>query len=96
MSKKGKVKTTAVPPFETALSGLEKIVEHMESGDLALEDSLKSYEEGVRLARFCTEKLNEVQKRVDVLKKNNRGEWIRTPLDGADAPEDSDEDLNLK
>lgn len=39
--------------FEEALKKLEKIVEELESGKLSLDDSLKKYEEGVRLSRFC-------------------------------------------
>ena len=66
--------------FEEALLRLEKIVEDMESGELALEESLKRYEEGVGLARFCSEKLNEVQKKIELLKKNAKGEWVKTPF----------------
>lgn len=72
--------------FETALERLEKIVEEMESGELPLEETLKRYEEGVGLARFCSEKLNEVQKKIELLKKNAKGEWVRKPF--ATAEED--------
>ncbi len=71
----------AEPKFESALARLEKIVEEMESGELPLEDALKRYEEGVNLARFCSSKLNEVQKKIELLKKNAKGEWARKPFD---------------
>lgn len=56
--------------FEEALKKLEKIVREMESGDLTLEKSLKSFEEGVRLSRFCAKKLDEAERRIDILLKN--------------------------
>ena len=45
--------------FEEALQKLEAIVAQMEEGDLPLEETLKAFEEGVRLARFCASKLDE-------------------------------------
>ena len=68
------------PKFETALERLEKIVSEMESGELPLEETLKRYEEGVGLARYCSEKLNEVQKKIELLKKNAKGEWTKQPF----------------
>lgn len=53
--------------FETKLNRLEEIVEKMEGGDLPLEDSLKMFEEGVRLARECQTQLNAAEQRVKVL-----------------------------
>jgi len=50
--------------FEDALEKLEDIVRKMESGDLPLEESLKSFEEGMKLIRFCTVKLDEAQRRI--------------------------------
>ena len=59
--------------FEEALKKLEEIVKEMESGDLTLEESLKSFEEGVRLSRFCAKKLDEAERRIEVLLKNEEG-----------------------
>lgn len=53
--------------FETKLNRLEEIVQKMEGGDLALEDSLKMFEEGVKLARECQTQLNAAEQRVKVL-----------------------------
>lgn len=53
--------------FEDALEKLEKIVREMEAGDLPLDSALKSFEEGIRLIRFCSAKLDETQRRVELL-----------------------------
>lgn len=60
--------------FEEALSRLETIVKDLERGDLTLESSLTRYEEGVRLARFCAGKLEEAEKRIEVLQVDEAGE----------------------
>lgn len=59
--------------FEDAMKRLEKIVEELESGNLGLDESLKKYEEGIELSRFCTKKLNEAQKKVQILSKKDSG-----------------------
>ncbi|MEN0058224.1 MAG: exodeoxyribonuclease VII small subunit [Bdellovibrio sp.] len=53
--------------FEKKLSRLEEIVHKMEKGDLALEESLKLFEEGVKLSRECHQRLNEAESKVKVL-----------------------------
>lgn len=60
--------------FEEALNKLEKIVSKLENGDISLEESLKLFEDGIRLSRFCNQKLDEVEKRVEILLKNKDGE----------------------
>jgi exodeoxyribonuclease VII small subunit len=55
--------------FETALKKLEGIVENLETGDLSLEQALKQYEEGVRMADICSKRLTEAEKKVEVLMK---------------------------
>ena len=59
--------------FEEALKRLEKIVEELESGKLSLDESLKKYEEGVRLSRFCHKTLQAAQKKIQVLTKKGEG-----------------------
>ncbi len=59
--------------FETALEDLEQVVEQLESGDLALEDSLAAFEKGVGLAKYCNQKLNDVEKKVELLIKDKDG-----------------------
>jgi len=70
----------ATEKFETALKKLEEVVRKLEGGDLSLEDSLKAFEEGVRQASFCTRKLDEAEKRVEVLLKQKDGTFTKTPF----------------
>ena len=74
--------------FEKALERLEKIVEELESGDLALEEALKRYEEGVKLSRACTKKLTEAEKKIETL--------TRTLNDVAVSQSENSEDSALK
>lgn len=61
----------AKPTFEEALARLEEITNTLEDGELSLEASLKIFEEGIRLAEFCSKKLDEAQQKVDILLKKN-------------------------
>ena len=65
--------------FEKALEELEAIVEDLESGDLSLENSLKSFEKGIKLARQCHEKLSQAELQVQKLIEED-GELKTTPL----------------
>ncbi|MEK6538329.1 MAG: exodeoxyribonuclease VII small subunit [Nitrospirota bacterium] len=53
--------------FEKVMERLEEIVQTLEKGDLPLEDSLKAFEEGIRLSSLCMAKLDEAEKRVEIL-----------------------------
>jgi exodeoxyribonuclease VII small subunit len=68
------VKKTDEPTFELALQQLEQIVQHLEKGELPLEESLKLYEDGIRLSRLCHGKLEEAEGRIEMLLKDARGE----------------------
>ena len=57
--------------FENALAALEQITRELEEGELSLEESLKKFEEGVKLSTFCNKKLDEAQKKVDLLLKKD-------------------------
>lgn len=70
----------AAVPFEEALQKLETIVEAMESGDLPLESLIARYEEGVKLARVCQEKLAEAELKIQQLEKTATGELKLKPL----------------
>ena len=59
--------------FEDAMKELEDIVKRLESGDLSLEESLKIFEEGITLSRYCFRKLEEAEKRVSILIKDENG-----------------------
>ncbi|MBI4633345.1 MAG: exodeoxyribonuclease VII small subunit [Deltaproteobacteria bacterium] len=67
--------------FEDALGKLEEILKRMEAGEMTLEESLKAFEEGIKLARFCAGKLDEAERRVDVLLKQE-GELVAEPFAG--------------
>ena len=67
-------------PFEEALKKLETIVDAMESGDLPLESLLAKYEEGVKLAKVCQEKLAEAELKVQQLEKTAAGELKLKPV----------------
>ena len=70
-----------VSNFEEALKRLEEIVEHLEKGEIPLEETLSLFEEGVKLSRFCRDKLDEAEKRVDVLLRDKGGVLHREPFD---------------
>ena len=58
-------------PFEASLEKLEKLVEQMEEGDLTLEESLKTFEEGIRLTRECQQALAAAEQKVKLLIEEN-------------------------
>jgi exodeoxyribonuclease VII small subunit len=66
--------------FEDALKKLENIVHKIEEGNLSLEETLKAFEEGVTLARFCQSKLDEAQKKVEILMKDEKGKLKSRPF----------------
>ena len=59
--------------FERSLAELEALVEHLEQGDLALDDALKSFERGVALTRQCQGALKAAQQKVEILLNNSTG-----------------------
>jgi len=59
--------------FEQSLNDLERIVKQLEEGDLPLEESLKLFEEGVKLSRDCRERLSNAERRIEVLMKDANG-----------------------
>ena len=66
-----------IKDFEAAIAELESIVKKLEDGDLPLETSLQLYERGVQLSRFCHSRLEEAERRIEVL--NERGELKPAP-----------------
>ena len=59
--------------FEASLEALEAIVHQLEGGDLPLEKSLELFEDGIRLSRQCQERLNQAERRIEVLLRDNQG-----------------------
>jgi exodeoxyribonuclease VII small subunit len=70
----------AAEKFETSLKKLEEVVKRLESGELALDDALKAFEEGVRHAAVCSRKLNEAEKKVELLIRQKDGSFRTEPF----------------
>lgn len=64
-------KSKSKKTFEQAMARLEEIVAELESGRLGLEESLKIYEEGIELTKFCTTKLADAEKKIKMLVKTD-------------------------
>ena len=71
---------TGPPRFEEALAELEGIVKRLEQGELPLEDSLAAFERGIGLVRALSERLAQVEQRVDMLLKSEAGKMLLRPL----------------
>ncbi|MCI0411673.1 exodeoxyribonuclease VII small subunit [bacterium] len=70
--------------FEAALKELEGIVKQLETGEAKLEESLQLFERGIRLSRFCSQKLEEAEKKIEMLVKDSRGEYTSVPFEPED------------
>ncbi len=67
--------------FEASMKRLNEIVENLEGGDLSLEESLKLYEEGVRLSQSCMKRLTEAQQKIEMLMRDSSGKLDTAELD---------------
>jgi exodeoxyribonuclease VII small subunit len=77
---------TSIKDFETAIAELESIVKKLEEGELPLEQSLALYERGVQLSRFCHSRLEDAERRIEIL--SERGELRPAPASlASDDPE---------
>ena len=79
--------TTKSIDFEKSLKQLETLVNKLEKGDLTLEESLKHFEEGVKLTRDCQKALKSAEQKISVLNKEENG-WIEKDLNDGDVIED--------
>lgn len=73
-AKKQKGETT----FESALKELESIASRLEDGSLSLDKSIEEFERGTKLARFCHQKLEEAERKIEILQKGENGEAFKT------------------
>ena len=71
--------------FESSLAELENIVEQLENGDLPLEESLRLFENGVKLSRECRDRLTDAERRIEILMKDGNGNLNLSEL-SPDAP----------
>ena len=74
----------AAEKFETSLKKLEEVVRKLEGGTLPLDDSIKAFEEGVKHAAFCAKKLDEAERKVEMLVKQRDGSFQREPFGAGD------------
>ena len=74
--------------FEKAMSRLEQIVDELERGELDIDKSLKIFEEGIKMSRVCSNKLNEAEKKIEKLTRNKSGELVAElfPTEEGDGP----------
>lgn len=68
------------PSFETSLNRLEKIVAQLESGKLSLEESIKTFEEGIKLSLSCQRLISDAEKKIEILTKSEDGIPHREPF----------------
>ena len=80
--------------FELAMKQLEKIVQELESGDMPLEKAIKKFEEGIKISKYCSEKLDESEKKITLLMQNaDGGGTSEVPfVDETETPAGYDED----
>jgi exodeoxyribonuclease VII small subunit len=71
--------------FEAALARLEKIAEKLEHGEMPLEEALRQYEDGVRAYRHCTALLAEIEKKIEILTKDDKGNLEAVETESFDA-----------
>ena len=62
--------------FEKAIQRLEKIVDDLETGELDIDKSLEIFEEGIKMSRVCSKKLNEAEAKIEKLTRNQKGELV--------------------
>jgi len=67
-------------PFEKAVTRLEEIAANMDSGRLGLDEMIRAFEEGQNLVKHCYSKLNDVEKKIELLVKNEDGTTSTTPF----------------
>ena len=76
--------------FEASLEALERIVQELEQGDLPLEKSLELFEQGIGLSRQCQDRLNQAERRIEVLLRDNQGRTVVSAFESAKAGEEGD------
>ena len=74
--------------FEQSMKQLEQIVQELESGDLPLEKAIHKFEEGTQLSKFCSEILDETEKKITLLMQNSEGKIREKPFPSPDESDD--------
>jgi len=76
--------------FEQSMKQLEQIVVELESGELTLEQAIKKFEEGMELSKFCSQKLEETERKITLLMQNSAGQAVEKPFPAEDEEKDAD------
>ena len=71
--------------FEKALADLENIVQRLDENDLSLDEALSLFEEGIKLSRFCSQKLGSVENKVEILLRDDEGALKKEPFENSDS-----------
>jgi len=77
--------------FEKSFQQLEEIVKRLEGENLPLDESLQLFEEGIRLSRFCNQKLEEVEKKIELILADAKGQPRVEPFEEEEAEEEMEE-----
>ncbi len=78
--------------FEKSFQQLEEIVKRLEGENLPLDEALQLFEEGIRLSRFCNQKLEEVEKKIELILADAKGQPRVQPFEAEDEEESDDRD----
>lgn len=76
--------------FEKSFQQLEKIVQRLEAEELPLDESLQLFEEGIRLSRFCHQRLEEVEKKIELILADAKGQPVTEPFEEEEILDDED------
>jgi len=79
--------TTKTINFEKSLKQLETLVDKLEKGDISLEDSLKTFEQGIKLTRECQQALQSAEQKISLLSKEDK-EWVEKDLNSDDTDDE--------
>ena len=71
--------------FEKSLADLENIVQRLDENDLSLDEALSLFEEGIKLSRFCSQKLDSVENKVEILLRDDEDNLKKEPFENSDS-----------
>ena len=77
--------------FEKSFQNLEKIVQRLESEELPLDESLQLFEEGIKLSRFCHQRLEEVEKKIELILADAKGQPVTEPFEEEELADEEDD-----
>jgi exodeoxyribonuclease VII small subunit len=78
--------------FEKAFGDLEKIVQRLEAEELPLDESLQLFEQGIKLSRFCHQRLEEVEKKIELILADAKGQPVTQPFEDDEQPDEAEDE----